>query len=298
MEAEEASGRLDLLASILLFALSSAGVAAKIVFDVRSIFEARVQRTIATVAVSVTAAGFAIVVVTGLIGVWPESITLVGRDLYEQAVAKVASFSDGTGWGATALSSVIWTYAAAASIVSFVAAIGMISCLAHPVEVQSVSHNDEKDRDDWSWQLERLRTYLFLSTAALAIGVIALRMWVIYPSFLFGEADKALLAAYTSAANSYAVYEGILYSICIASIAFPVTWILSSRADRIAARMLARSSPTSSTEPTELGFSLPVHLKKAQEKMIITPVEALKLILAVLAPLLAGTLSSLTGLLS
>lgn len=285
----EAAARMQLLGMALLFLLSGAAIILKFVGDIRLLFHDTTRVRILTVYFICVAAG-ATVVLSAYGGIVPRSFELIDAQMFQDAFANAAGMTGGRIWGKSVFNGLLGVVNAvtALAVPAFVA--GGFSCLARFPALE--------DKENWIWQSGRLKTYLYMSTWFLVIGVLFLRTWIQYPQYLpSAETDKAAFAAFGSLVNAFSAYTGIEYSLVLAAYALPVAWVLSMRADTIAAKIVMTEKKLSSP-PRTVPFNLEVQKVREREQLVITPVDALKATAALLAPLITGAFSSLAGTLS
>jgi hypothetical protein len=300
LTANEAAARMRLLGSMLLFLLFALGAIFVVGYDLRRIFAPRVRNQLLWTGVI----GLAVVVVIRLLGLflgWPEPMSLIGSSAFAEALKVQDAFSSGP-WGEGWLSFIIWIYSIFIALAATALIVGLISCLAQldpaedPATRQRTPPTADELKDNWIWQSERVQMYIYIATALLVLGILAVKFWTSYPAFIFtGDTAEANVKAHAAVVDAFAIYQGIEYSLMLAAIVLPVTWLLTWEADQIAKAAIDDDAKRGVRSLTPM--TLQIQVKKEEKKLALTPMDALKLIAAVLAPLLAGTLSSLTGLL-
>ena len=276
----EASARMRLLAMFALFFIFSAAVIAKFWSDLSRLF-ANPARFRVVVAYGLGVGAAAVVVVSAYVrGGLPRAMDMLGCGTFVEALGMAASFGGGP-WGGCAFDRLldVTNVVAGFTIPAFVA--GGISCLARS------ARQDALEKENWTYQAERLKTYIYMSTAFLVLGVLYFATWTGYPSFALSPEARP---AFEAAVNAFTMYTGIEYSIILAAYALPVAWIVSRRADRIAAHIAAEECGHEAVVPLSA-------LKEIRERegLAFSTSDTVKAVLALLAPLITGTLPSLTA---
>jgi hypothetical protein len=132
-------------------------------------------------------------------------------------------------------------------------------------------------------------SFLVVAIASICTICAARAQWTAYPSFLLKSDEKA---SFTALADTLTMYVGIEFSIILAAYALPVTWLLSRHADKIAAKIAAQEETNQSGATTS---SFKVQQLRERENLVFSTGDSLKLIVALLAPLITGALPSLTS---
>lgn len=278
----EAAARMQLLGLMLLYLLCAAAVVAKFVYDVSTLF-GRTGKIRLLVVYGLMLLTAAILVLCAYHGVVPRSYQLIGRDLFEEALKKAATFGPRKFWSPESFEILILMVNVGTGVAVPALIAGGISCLAHFKGMEC--------REAWIVQSHRLTNYVYMSAGFLVIGTVFLKTWTQYPGFLL---DKEALASQTAIVNAYTSYSGIEYSVLLAAYAIPVFLLLSARAKKIA-RTIARTGLPASTENN----SLHRHIRSIQEreKLTFSNQDVIKTIVAVLAPMISGSIASLSSIL-
>jgi hypothetical protein len=149
----------------------------------------------------------------------------------------------------------------------------------------------------WKDQSSRFQTELYLSTLVLVSALLYLQGWVYWPTYLFpGGVESKLIQVrdgYKFAADSYLVFVGIIYTSALAGIAIVVQFFLNSYANEIAFGEL-HSQSLDNGPPSATALA-----SQRQSLGLYSPVkDQIKSFASVIAPLLAGTLPTLSSFLN
>jgi len=276
----EEAPRLQFFALFLLFCVFSWGIIIKFCFDL-CLFDWNSRGLLALAFFLCVLAGATIIFSATQYHFLPRSFEYFGEDpdqkgLFQKALESTAAFTR-KGWLDWETFNYFMTavnFTAGLVVPAFIA--GGISCLGQTTEDRKGS---------WNRQRERLQTYIYLSSAVLVISVIFMKVWTQYPSFILKQ-DSAILKAYSAVVNSYSVFTGIEYTLLLAAYAVPVGFFLSRQADKIAKAMPKDEA------------NLSVRDIRARENLTISTQDILKSVIALLSPLITGSIASLGSLVS
>jgi hypothetical protein len=277
----EAAARLQFFGLFILFLMFTVGVVLKFGYDAIYLFDRKSCERL-FVAFTLCAAAGALIIFSALVlHILPQSKEYFGAPLFEHALKKAHDYK-GIGtlqwkvfWG----KDTFWWFmlvvnvAVGSAVPAFIA--GGISCLG--------TRQDSDPKQHWILQRERLQTYIYLSAALLVIAVVFLKVWTQYPAFTL---TKDAAAAYNSVVNSYAVLTGIEYTVLLASYALPVSLFLSQQADQIAQEIL---------DGAKSKDALTIRDVREKEKLTISSRDVLKSIIALLSPLITGSIATLAS---
>ncbi len=166
------------------------------------------------------------------------------------------------------------------AIAAFVA--GAISCLARLP--------GSSEEDNWKFQSERLKLYLFLSAAFLAVSVLYFKSWADYPAFLLTRPE---LSAYASLSSAYTSFIGIEYSLMLAALALPIAWLQAQRADAIAMKIVQKTRGRGREPASTLKAQLSA--VKQKEGLELSLADVVKVVLAIIGPFMTGALTNLAS---
>lgn len=284
----EGAARLQILGTMLLFFLVALVSIGKIAYDIITTFDDTIEkRFFAFVVVGLLLCG---AIFLGLQQkFWPEIVPLLGKDVFQQAFDQQKTLGGSGWWSFDTLNLIVNTYSLVIACAAIAIAVALISCLARLNDDSNPSLDEQ--RANWIWQSQRLQQYLYIGTAMLVLGILAFRAWTSYPAMAFASTKPEVVAAgktYASLVDALSVYQGIQYSLVLAAIAVPVALRLSQEADDLAGRMTKSKAGISAAQR-----SIEVQQTKETQKLAISPWETVKLLLTILAPVIAGTLSSL-----
>jgi hypothetical protein len=199
----------------------------------------------------------------------PRTFEYFGEGLFTAAVKKGS-----LDWTVFQRLITIMNISAGLAVPAFIA--GGISCLG-------VQKKTADAKACWISQRERLQTYIYLSAALLVIAVVLLKTWTQYPSFIL---NKDAMTAYNAVVNSFSVFTGIEYTLLLAAYALPVSFFLSQRADHIA-QQIRKHEPQATVREI-----------RAREKLAISTQDIFKSVIALLSPLITGSVASLASAIS
>jgi hypothetical protein len=286
----ESAARLQFVAVEFLYLVLTAAVIGKVSWDVWRLFGSKIPPVVSGLAIfgGTVVALIVLGVATGVLERFEE---FLGNELFIRAFSTKPPLRAGGHWDLRTLellwgANIVGTGATAAAFL-----IGFVTCLAEPSEDLSP---DEQTKH-WKQQFERLKTNVYLAAAMLALGVILFRVWALYPSFIL---EGAPLLAYERLVNALSAFEGIEYSLALAAMALPVAWLQSVRADHIAARTLNNGRGEAGEAMDLTRVNPTIQAAKEQLGLTLAPTEALKLLVALLAPLVTGTITSVTAAVS
>ena len=176
-------------------------------------------------------------------------------------------------WGWTSFRGllVVVNITAFLAVPAFIA--GGISCLGLPKGGLS--------KDNWVERRERLQTYIYLSAAMLVIAVVFLKAWTQYPGFILVKSD---VARYNALVNTYCVFTGIEYTLLLAAYAIPVSLYLSRDAEQLAEKIQKTEEP-----------AITIREIRSKHMLTISTLDVLKSVVALLSPLLTGSIATLTS---
>ncbi len=127
-----------------------------------------------------------------------------------------------------------------------------------------------------------VRSYLYLSGVLLSVGMMFGLGWMMWPADLL--ADGAQAQHYRELVQSISLYRGVSYTVLILSFYMPVSLIQMVRIEHL--HEAARARNVSEVVDQVQGFDI--------ER--IGSLDALKAILSILSPIIAGAVGSFTGL--
>ncbi len=253
------------------------GVLFKFGHDVIYFFDGKGRERLFTAFALCAAAGFLIIVSALFLHILPQTIDYFGAALFGDALNKAHGYAGISAelWGKETFwwFMLIVNIVAGSAVPAFIA--GGISCLG--------TSQTGDARQHWILQRERLQAYIYLSAALLVVGVVFLKVWTQYPGYLLEE--KAA-KAYSAVVNSYAVLTGIEYTILLASYAVPVSLILSHQANQIAEKLLRETANKG---------GLTIRDIREREKLTISSQDIFKSIIALLSPLITGSIATLAS---
>ena len=166
--------------------------------------------------------------------------------------------------------------------------VGGISCL----DKYSDNASDSISIENWKFQVERFQTNIFMSAAVLAAGVLYSKALTHYPVAFLSDNSKELKATYLQLADSLTVYTGMMYSMILASYAIPVAIILSRRAKSIARKTDDANKPKLESSGSQHQIDLELREYRKEKGLVMTVRDVLQTIIALVAPLLTGAISS------
>ena len=98
---------------------------------------------------------------------------------------------------------------------------------------------------------------------------------------------KDATKAYNAVVNSYAILTGIEYTVLLAAYALPVGFYLSRQADRIVHEIIVRDLQNDD--------KLTMREIRTRENLKITSQDILKIVIALLSPLITGSVATLSS---
>jgi hypothetical protein len=275
---DEASARLQLAAVITLFFIYTIVVLSKVLWDLYRFSD---WLTRAKLLIVFFVCGIASSVLFVL--AYCKMIPIIDDHLGYGLVHRAALLGINQTLGPMAFRYIlsIFDILAAVAVAAFIAA--GISCVAR--------YETLDEQDNWIFQSERLKTYIYLSAGLLVLGIVSLKAWALYPGYTLSTEP---LAHYTALVNSYAMFAGVEYSLILSAYALPVAVILSRRADEIATAIVMREANLQSAAGL-WPYSSKVKKAREQAGLVMTPQDVMKTVAALLAPLITGTIASLTS---
>jgi hypothetical protein len=280
----EAAGRYIFYGVFLLFGVIAASVTAIAGFDVHFRFKPCARNLFFVLVTALTG----IVLVILLLWGGPKTYWLAGHELFDNMFANAAVFScefKGSPWQLdfnadscvpgsmeTVFIVVLITANALTALGAASAVAGTISCLGARGE----------QSDDWTGpllneQTQRLRYYLYLSSALMVAGVLLIMAWLHWPdSYVLPESA----ARYQTLISSLTLYFGFNYSLIIFSFYVPVALILSGKAALV---------------PVEAGAATP---QNKASVMFGTLPDTFRTALALLSPFMTAVLGSVPSFLT
>lgn len=279
----EASLRLRFLALALVSTVFSIMVLGKFTHDLRQYFTrpAR-EHVLAIYALGLGLGVVAFIMLAG--GVLVEARAVFGAEVFDNALDdRFGASPFQRWWGPTAFEWIkrLTQLISTAAIPAFVA--GGVSCLAR--------FGGLDDCENWEFQSERLRTYVYLSGGLLVLGVLFLESWTTYPIYLFEPDDRSV---FKDAVRAYAMYTGVEFSLVLAAYAVPVALVLSRRADQIARKVVTERRAAEEAEgwrPTRAD----IRKFRAENGLFVSGQDMLKSLLALIAPFVTGSVASLAS---
>ena len=281
---KEGAARLQFISFFLLYFLIATAAFCKFCCDAKFLFESDSCRRLAWAFLLCAAAGIGVIISVYGLGILPETFQYFDKlpfcdkkSLFSVALEHASQFGSWSSW---------W---GSRSLTVFMATVNIVALLAVPASIAggiSCLGTSKKDspKECWVVQQERLQTYIYLSAALLVISIVFLKVWTQYPSFMM---NKDATKAYNEIVNSYSVFMGIEYTLLLASFALPVSMILSQRANQIAEQLRVEASPD--------GKRLTIRDIRAEEKLTISSQDVFKTIIALLSPLITGSIASLAS---
>ncbi len=278
----DASVRLEILSLGVLYYAGAGFIILRFAYEMRARFEGISRlRVLIVFAIGITT-GIAVLTPVRL-GWWPTTAHLLGEDLFSKALEYSSRGGRDGLWGQLVFDALRNTTNLVTGLVVPAFAAGTISCVSR--------FDDLSEKENWIFQSERLRTYLYTAAGVLVVGVLFLKAWAGYPAYLLEGSQRS---EFLAVVNAYATYTGVEYSIVLASCTLPVAFILSRRADRIAAA-IAREEHSLTKSPLSLPFSTLIKSVKERDKLSISFKEVIQALIALLAPFLTGSVATLTA---
>ena len=284
--AVEATARLHMLGLGMLVLLGAAGMLVGTCFDLWAKCRCRENLLLFVAALFLVGVGLAFVKLTKN---WPSMHprNRLGSALFD-TLANGPAASEGEAFWPSDMYDAFVTSTHVAIILAVAAmTVGSISCLVN------LSGRDAAER--WRRQSERLKTYATISAAFLIASVFYFKSWATYPAFLLAFEDtKDAHAHFLSLANAYTTYAGIEYSLILAAYVLPVSFVLTWKSERIE-RRLARTGTESGAEQHSGKSAAKSKNGDSRENLAVKPLEMLKLIIAIISPMITGALTNLFG---
>ena len=287
----EEAARLQFLGLFILFVWFSVAVFIKFLSDLLFLFD-RASQLWLVVAFLLSAFAGGVIILLALEGAVIHTYEYFGEEVFRNAIKSGTEHSDSGkladwlqwywNWESFQTILKVVNLAASMAVPAFIA--GGISCLA------IASGPDEKDLDTqketWIAQRERLKNYVYLSAALLVVALVFMKSWTHYPSFMLKQGnDSVQLAAYNAVVNSVSVLTGIEYTLLLAAYAIPVSFFLSRQADQIAYGILSQRPGATIQD-----------IRKS-EKLIFSSQDSIKTIVALLLPVVTGSIETISSIL-
>ncbi len=267
--------RLQLLALAPLFFLFAIGAICKFVWDLFTVFDRESRSNVLTVCGICIIATFILSQSGSLI----ELPTLLNADLLEEILDKKAD--DVWNWK---------SFDSLRSVASLFVGFALVGLAAGTISCAE-QINGLSEQENWNLQSDRLKAYVYLSAGFLVIGVLYYRAWTAYPAWAFKEQH---LEGYSALVNSVTMFSGIQFTVTLCAAALPVAMILSRRANGIAEKILKKREnlPEASTVSR---FNSEVRAIRAQEKLEFSSGDLVRMLTALLSPLVTGAIPSLSA---
>ena len=290
----ETAARLQFFSLFVLFVWFSAAVSIKFLCDLLCLFD-RDSRYWLTFAFGLCAVAGVAVIGSAWLGVLPRTYEYFGWQIFDEAL-KSAGADTGSqnigklakllkwNWDWKSFEGVLLVVNIAAGLAVPAFITGGISCLAVAAATDQKEAWIAARKEAWIKQRERLKNYIYLSASLLVVALVFLKSWTHYPSFVL-EKDATKLAAFNAVVNSFSVWTGIEYTLLLAAYAVPVSFFLSREADEIAQEILETSGGT-------------IPDIRAREKLTISTQDAIKTVIALLSPLVTGSIATLASIVS
>lgn len=280
----EAASRLKFLSMLFLLSFSALFIVTKFVFDIKTYFSGSASYTLYLT--------FGLVIFVGILylalmfaGAIPEIRERLGRDLFNLAFAAKEDVK--TYWSERVFEGLL-TFSFLAMICSVAAlTAGAVSCLARLPGFD--------DMGNWKFQSVRFKTYVFLGAGFLIVSVLYFKSWVDYPAFLLTSGSTK--QDYSSLVSAHVIFTGIAYSLVLAGYAIPIAYIQEGKADVTALTMMGkpgdrrtiRSNPALMADVTKM---------KQEKNLEFTSADIIKVVFAIMGPLITGVLADLASALS
>lgn len=164
---------------------------------------------------------------------------------------------------------------------------GTVSCLD--------KHEGMSEIENWKFQTNRFKIYLFYCSAVLILGTLFFKTWISYPSLLLVEENQKVLRAGMDALSiSMSTFTGVTYTLLFAAFALPTGFILNSRANILAIENMDDLNPRNETG-NHLVF---IEKKRKALGLTLTSLELVQTFIALIAPMLTGAFSGLLNTLT
>lgn len=289
--AQESASRLKLFAILLLMLVIASFALAKFVLDAKIYADRRSGLVIACgTALCVVLA--AILFAGDFVQSFPVRKTLLGSDVWSTAFRFMKAQRSGLDeWHFTVLLNFGILIGAGALLI---VVIGSILCLGHsPADPAGCLEA----------QMARLRTYVTLGAAMLVSGVVFTDTWTHWPLFLFPD-KQPMRASYSVTADSITLFTGIQFSLVLATLVGPVWVIQRVRSEAVAykhayktLRRASRAAPGGNPAGTSVNWQA-LKLARTTLGLAADGGADVKFMVTVLSPFFAGTLGSLTSMIS
>lgn len=278
-EPGEAAARLKMLGMGFLVFVSCVAVICKFAADLYTYFAGPARQTLYLTYAIVVLIGLVFLAMTYAQGL-PLPKERLGEALFDQVFGGLRQGR--SMWRAPVYEVFISVthIAVLLAMAAFVA--GGLSCLAR---LPGLS-----DTENWKYQSDRLKTYVFLSAAFLAISVLYFKSWADYPAFLLKASD---FAAYSALSNAYTSFIGIEYSLMLAALALPIAYLQARKGDAIATRILREAHDTATRSAATLRAQ--VSAMKKEQGLELSVADILKVVLAIIGPFMTGALTNLAS---
>jgi hypothetical protein len=280
----EAASRFQFLGANILFLAVVVGLAIKAVQDLIPINTPKLDWRFVLaglVGIAVTLSQFAIAPPTDLQGRYTASM---GLQIFVEALNSATVIESGGWWDQWVFASICSIYTTAVGVVGTLVGLVLISCLAEP---QGKLEGEALERH-WSEQRDRLGIIVYLGTSTLALGVIVLRAELSYPMFAIAP-DQ--LRNYVALLNARCAYAGIEYSLMLSSIILPIIAIVASKSAGAAKQV--KPAAVAARPPAKAKQNATSHGPGDGAESTSSVMGVVRLILALLLPLLTGALSGL-----
>lgn len=228
--------------------------------------------------------GASAVLIPLMIRVIPGTEDFISESIFDRAFYLMETQDIGSSWNRT-------TFEISRGITSFVTALAL-SCLVTS-GISCVSRFDGLTAaENWRFQSERLRFNVFASSGLLVVGVLYFMAWTSYPAFLIAAGEQR--ESFSTMIKSLSMFTGIEFTVILCSYALPVTFVLSQRANRIAAQIVMKRDNLPAP-PSSYPFNVEIEEVKRSQKLTVTAQEVVQTLVALLAPVITGTVASLTS---
>ena len=155
-----------------------------------------------------------------------------------------------------------WALAAAVISTMVGTAAAVVGCV-----LSLSSEQEHANKDNLSGRFKIVRTYLYLSSALFATGILTLIVWMRMPGVAI---ETKQLPAYISLTNALGIYFGVAYTLIVMSFIVPINMILHG---------FAKSNRAETS------------IKVGRQRLL----ESIESAIAILAPLIVATITSVLG---
>lgn len=283
----ELGSRIYLLALSSLFLIICAACVARIAFEISTLHSAD-SRKILMWAIAALVAIAIVSLWAALSGNRSSNVEIAGLEWFRMAA------ENSTNNGAWSYTHFDWLLNIVSVAVVFtvpVLIVGRIACLDE--------HKTAPPEESWRFQVDRFQTNIFMSTAVLVVGVLLFKTWTHHPAFLAADPEHKLTRiAFENLAGSLTTYMGMIYSLLLAAYALPVAYLLSRKADAIAFHSAFKGKTKDAAKLSKMQISMAVRDERKNSKLVVSAMEILQTVIAVLAPLLTGAIASMFNALS